>query len=550
MKRGAVLLCLGVLVWACGEGFETPGVPFPVPAESQPQWETGTFLTPQGPLRLTYQRVDGKRIHQGDMLLPESLEEGEGQVRQGLAARNSWMLWPDGVVPFVIDPNLPNPARVYDAMAHWHMRTKIRFVSRTTETAYIFIQPGASAGLCQAAVGRFGGQQAVILGADCTVGVIIHELGHVVGLHHEQARSDRDRNVIVHWNNIQDGWGSAFQTYQEAGKDGQDIGPYDLGSIMHYGSFAFSRNGAPTLTRLDRTTFVANQVRLSTWDEAGITALYGPPARLKVKYGPAVTSRQADKLDLFAVGEGGTVFHRLWSGRWYNWLPLGGVAVSSPAAVSWGPGRLDVFVRGADSTLMHKWYDNNTWSAWESLGGCLAHAPAVSSWGAGRLDVFVSNCEGVIYHKWFDANGWSAWENMGATSHDGPAAVSWGPGRVDLFIRGTNNALWQRYFDVSRGGWSTWGQLGGGLSSGPAVASWGSERLDVFVRGLDGAQYHKWFDRVSGWSPWEHQGGGLSSAPAADSRQASAVDTFVAGTDGYLYQKSFWNGWTDWMAVP
>jgi hypothetical protein len=27
--------------------------------------------------------------------------------------------------------------------------------------------------------------------------------------------------------------------------------------------------------------------------------------------------------------------------------------------VSWGTGRIDVFVRGTDDTLYHKWYDRN-----------------------------------------------------------------------------------------------------------------------------------------------------------------------------------------------
>ncbi len=547
MRRSALMISLGVLTWACGEAPEASTASSNPP--SAPQWETGIFETPQGPRELTYQKVDGQRILEGDIILPEPLAEREGVARQGLAALPAWGLWPDGVVPVFIDPALPNPARVHDAMTHWHMRTRIRFVTRSTEAAYVHIRPTAD-NVCNANIGRGGGLQFVNLGPNCPTGTVIHELGHTVGLWHEQSRADRDANVIVQWGNIQPGMEFNFQTYLEQGFGGQDVGPYDIGSIMHYDAWAFSRNGAPTLTRRDGSTFNANRAGLSGWDEAGISALYGPPARLKVKYGPAVTSRNSGNLDLFAVGETGTVFHRLWSGRWYNWLPLGGVATASPAAVSWGPGRLDVFVRGVDNQLHHKWYDGNAWSGWEGLGGCLSDAPAASSWGAGRIDVFVRGCDGVIYHKWFEG-GWSAWESMGASSYDGPAAVSWGPGRVDLFIRGTNNALWQRYFDFSRGGWSGWGQLGGVLTSGPAVASWGSDRLDVFVRGGDFAMHHKAFDRpYGGWFPWDTQGGGLASAPAAESRQAGVIDIFVTGTDSYLHQMSWWGGWSGWSAVP
>ena len=56
--------------------------------------------------------------------------------------------------------------------------------------------------------------------------------------------------------------------------------------------------------------------------------------------------------------------------QWHDWESLGGVLTSDPTAVSWASGRLDVFVRGKDNALWHKWYDRG-WSAWESLGGVL-----------------------------------------------------------------------------------------------------------------------------------------------------------------------------------
>jgi len=47
-----------------------------------------------------------------------------------------------------------------------------------------------------------------------------------------------------------------------------------------------------------------------------------------------------------------------------------------PVACSWGPGRLDVFLKGTDTALWHKNYTNNVWSAWEPLGGLLTPSPA------------------------------------------------------------------------------------------------------------------------------------------------------------------------------
>ena len=90
-----------------------------------------------------------------------------------------------------------------------------------------------------------------------------------------------------------------------------------------------------------------------------------------------------------------------WWDMWSNWQSLGGVLTSDPATVSWGDGRTDVFVRGTDNALWHKWF-NGTWSGWESLGGVLSSGPDVSSWAAGHLDVFARGSDNALWQKRFD----------------------------------------------------------------------------------------------------------------------------------------------------
>ena len=91
------------------------------------------------------------------------------------------------------------------------------------------------------------------------------------------------------------------------------------------------------------------------------------------------------------------------------WESLGGTTTSAPAAVSWGPNRIDVFARGTDSALWHKWFAGS-WSDWESLGGILTSGPAVCSWASARLDVFVRGTDSALWHKWWDGS-WSDWES-------------------------------------------------------------------------------------------------------------------------------------------
>jgi tyrosinase-like protein/polyphenol oxidase-like protein len=246
--------------------------------------------------------------------------------------------------------------------------------------------------------------------------------------------------------------------------------------------------------------------------------------------GSGAASWAPGRLDVFVRGTDSALWHKWFDNGWSDWESLGGILTSSPAAVAWDQGRIDVFGRGTDSALWHKWFDNG-WSDWESLGGVLTSEPAVCSWAPGRLDVFVRGTDSALWHKWFD-NGWSDWESLGSVLTSGPGAVSWGPDRIDVFAAGTDSALWHLPYD---NGWGNWESLGGVLTSSPAVSSWASGRLDVFAVGTDSALWHLPYE--NGWGAWESLGGILVSAPAAVSWEPDRIDVFGAGTDSALWHK-------------
>ena len=63
---------------------------------------------------------------------------------------------------------------------------------------------------------------------------------------HEQSRSDRDKWVVIKWNNIQKGKEHNFNKCD--GCDLQGL-PYDTGSLMHYHAYSFAIDSSkPTIT--------------------------------------------------------------------------------------------------------------------------------------------------------------------------------------------------------------------------------------------------------------------------------------------------------------
>ena len=218
----------------------------------------------------------------------------------------------------------------------------------------------------------------------------------------------------------------------------------------------------------------------------------------------------------------------------------GGVGVfqeltSAPAAVSWGPNRIDTFARGGNGHMWHKWWDGSAWSGWEDLGGDLTSHVAVASWQVNRLDCFVRGPGDHMWHKWWDGSAWSGWEDLGGQLSSAPAAVSWGPNRIDCFVRGLDNKLWHKWYD---GSWSDWEDLGGVLASAPAAASRGVNRIDCFVRGTDNHLWRRSWNESS-WSEWAHTDGNISDTPAAVARGLKRVDCFVRGAEDHLWHRSW-----------
>ncbi|MGH8908496.1 MAG: hypothetical protein ACRD0K_18840 [Egibacteraceae bacterium] len=137
----------------------------------------------------------------------------------------------------------------------------------------------------------------------------------------------------------------------------------------------------------------------------------------------AAVSRMPDRIDLFAVGEDGGVYHAAWGGAW-----------------AWGA-----------------W----AWGAWARVGrrAFAEQTPvAAVSRTPDQIDLFAVGDDGGVYHAaWGGA--WGAWARVGrrAFAEQTPvAAVSRTPDQIDLFAVGAHASVYNAAWN---GAWSDWLRL-------------------------------------------------------------------------------------------
>lgn len=205
-------------------------------------------------------------LFEGDIVLGTAEEVRQAAAAgRGIGIVGEHFRWQDGIVPYIAQDSLSD--RVDAAINHWRERTPFKFVPRVDQSAYISFERRDG---CWSRVGRQGGQQVISLGSGCGLGAAIHEIGHSLGLWHEQSRSDRDEFIEIVWENVNTEFAHNFDKHVQ---DGKDLGAYDHGSIMHYPATAFSVNGQPTI-RVKGGQSIGQRNGLSAGDIAAIKMMY------------------------------------------------------------------------------------------------------------------------------------------------------------------------------------------------------------------------------------------------------------------------------------
>jgi Astacin (Peptidase family M12A) len=472
--------------------------------------------------------------------------------------------WPNGVIPYEFDEaiELSDPIRqtVFKAATDfWHQRTPVRFVVRNGESDYIHVKRVPSKERCSMHAGRKGGAQNLECAGNPSVGSVAHELGHAIGLFHEQQRTDRDAMVGVSYAAIRD----EPQNYARR-DDELMVGPYDYASLMHYTMNVNAADRRP-LTKIhpDPATppVYATATSPSAGDLAAVQFMYGiVPDRSPI----AALTRNDDHMELWVVDQNGVVRAApFFNGTWHTWFWLFGRTFPQRghlAAVHRRENHMELWGVGTDGLLHGIWFDGATWQKWYTLGapnaGGLPPGAPLAAWSRNEnhLEVWVIGNDGLLHGIWFDGNTWQSWYTLGGrTFAQGAhlAVLGRDGNHMETWAVGTDGVLYGIWFN---GSWQPWYSLPGPpLQSGAGVAavSRDSGHMEVWSIGGDDRLYGVWWS-TGGWQPWYSLPGPSfqPGAPlAALSRASDHMEVWAVDDASQLRGVYFIGGWQPWYTL-
>jgi hypothetical protein len=271
---------------------------------SQPSLEVRSGTWKNQPIE--YQVRNGMAIVEGDIILAPvaSVASMEGNSTapaqasrelaikpDGLAISYSSQFWPlvGGIfqVPYVIS-GTGSTTVLNKAIGAFNSQFSgvIQFVTRGTQANYVNIDVasgGGNEGFSH--VGMAGGEQDLDCGDGCSIATWLHEMGHTVGLYHEQQRPDRASYITFNLANAD--LPNVPGNFTLLADNYQAIGLFDDASVMEYGAFVATKAGLPVIETIPPGMPLSNDTGYSAGDVDQIERLYGAtPSAVTVNTNP------------------------------------------------------------------------------------------------------------------------------------------------------------------------------------------------------------------------------------------------------------------------
>ena len=245
--------------------------------------EASLKATDEGWLSLnngTYaQKTPGGYVLEGDIILSEAqIKSLTEPVSRGGYISDINKRWPYGLIYYTVANDFAKLAELNAAIEHYNQYTHIRFVPKNSSSNdYIeFVNHPTST---NSSYGMVGGKQYINVAGWAQTHSIAHEMGHAIGLIHEQSRHDRDNYIVVHWDNIKNDKRHNFDKMTSANSGVSTVTTnYDYESLMHYPSIVTDNNFAintelPVMTKINGGHIGINY-QLSKEDIVTINNLY------------------------------------------------------------------------------------------------------------------------------------------------------------------------------------------------------------------------------------------------------------------------------------
>jgi Astacin (Peptidase family M12A) len=423
--------------------------------------------------------------------------------------------WHNAIIPYDFDDSieLSDPIRLTvfkAAVDFWHQRTPVRFVLRTTEPDYLLVKRVPSKERCSTFVGRKGGEQVLECAGTPEIARVAHELGHAIGLFHEQQRLDRDAMVGVSAAAIRD----EARNYARLDNELM-VGPYDFGSLMHYSVNVGATDRLP-LTKIhpDPTLppVYATATSPSAGDLAAVQFMYGVvPDRTPI----AALTKNDDHMELWVVDENGAVrgapFH---DGAWHTWYWLFGRQFPQRAhlaALHRRDEHMEIWGVGVDGLLHGVWFDGAKWQPWYTLGG-RAFPPRCHLSVLGRdshhMELWAVGTDDVLHGVHF-VDSWQPWYSLPGrrlVAGGGVACVSRGGDHMEVWSIGADDRLHGVWWNGHA--WQPWYTLAGtSFPPGAPVVALTRDSDFMEIWAVDDAQHLRGVYFDGGWHPWYLLGG-------------------------------------------